>query len=277
MPPPPASPAAGPDGLDDVLARVAAGQLTPAQALDLLGPTEPDDEGAPAMADRPPTAAGGRRPRPPDYDGPRRLVLRTSARSIQITTDPSVHEVAIDGDHELHRDGDDLVVENPTALEDRTGRYSYASSIARALPQLGSTLVIRMNPDLALAAELNAAALKLHGTPAGIRLRLLATSVKFDGYVGSVDIDAAASSIKGVMTLVGQNRIDCESTSCKLSLSPNSDVTIRSQNQMGKMVLPGAVVKGAITGSESAESVIGQGRGSLAIEATMSSVVIAIQ
>jgi hypothetical protein len=247
--------------IDTVLARVAAGELTPGQALDLLGPDERADEQAP------PPAAG--------VPGKiRRIVLQTSARAIQISTDPSVAEVSVFGDHEMRRSGDSLVIESPSALDDRAGRYSLAASIARAIPQIGSALEIRMNPALVLEGDLSAAAIKMQGAPAGLRLRLLASSLKIAGYVGSVDIDASSSSIKGEMTLYGQNRIDCESSSCKLSISEKSDITIRAQNQLGKLVLPTSVTKGSITGAERVESVIGRGRGSLAIDATMSSVII---
>jgi hypothetical protein len=271
--------------IDDVLARVAAGELTPSQALDLLGPaddevTGPGDRtaasGAPGGARDPgsrPQAAEPSRPRPPGSDQVRRLVLRTSARAIQLSTDPAVAEVSIFGDHEMRRDGESLIVENPTALGDRPGRYSVASSIAAAIPHLGSSIEIRMNPSLFLDAELNAAGIKLRGAPAGMRMRLLACALKVDDFVGSVDIDASSSSIKGVMALVGQNRIDCESSSCKLVLTPDSDIRINAINQMGKVVLPSIVSKGSLT-ADVRQAVIGRGRGTLSVEATMSSVVI---
>ena len=125
-----------------------------------------------------------------------------------------------------------------------------------------------------LDAELNAAGIKLRGAPAGMRMRLLACALKVDDFVGSVDIDASSSSIKGVMALVGQNRIDCESSSCKVVLARGSDVTIRAQNQMGKIVLPTVVSKGSLTTSDLSQATVGRGRGTLSIESTMSSVVI---
>jgi hypothetical protein len=271
--------------IDEVLARVAAGELTPGQALDLLGPAEEITFGEDAVdaaaasprqapRDVPPPAAKATRPRPPGSDQVRRLVLRTSARSVQVSTDPAVAEVSIFGEHELRRDGESLIIENPSALDDRPGRYSVASSIARAIPHLGTSIEIRMNPSLFLDAELNAAAIRLRGAPAGLRMRLLACALKVEDLVGSIDIDASSSSIKGTMTLVGQNRIDCESSSCKVVLARGSDVTIRAQNQMGKIVLPTVVSKGSLTTSDLSQATVGRGRGTLSIESTMSSVVI---
>src|SRR5260221_12345574 len=117
--------------LDTVLARVAAGELTPGQALDLLGPDERADEPAAPPAGGVPRAV-------------RRIVLQTSARAIQISTDPSVAEASVYGDHEMRRSGDSLVIESPSALDDRAGRYSLAASIARAIPQIGSALAHRI-------------------------------------------------------------------------------------------------------------------------------------
>src|SRR6478672_7490912 len=112
--------------IDEVLARVAAGELTPGQALDLLGPTEAEAE---ALDD--PFLV---RPTPGGDEPLKRIVLRTSARNIQLSTDSSVAEVAIGGDHEVRRSGDSLVIENPSPLDDRPGHYSLVMSLARALP-----------------------------------------------------------------------------------------------------------------------------------------------
>jgi hypothetical protein len=276
--------------LDFVLARVAAGELTPEKALALLGPsstapTPPRSTPGDAGTERPsgPPPASPRPPDPPpasasplgDTVGLRRVLLRTSARSIQIWGDPSVAEISITGEHELHRDGDSMVIENPSGvLTDRPGYYTLASTIVRALPHMASNLVIRVNPSLTLLADLSASSLKVQGPIRSLRVSLLASSLKVHDFVGSLDVDAVSSSVKGELTLVGENQIDCESSSCKLVLSSRSDVAIRARNQLGKVVLPSSGIHRAITEPDVSEVVIGAGRGYLDIDATMSTVMI---
>ena len=134
--------------LDDVLQRVAAGELAPEEALALLDPspgptppTEPSDAppaggrffgydpsagatDAPPLDDEPasfaveevwaPPLPGTGIPAADDLvPGAPIVRLRTSYRRIHVVADPAIAEVFVTGAHALHRDGAAFVIENP--------------------------------------------------------------------------------------------------------------------------------------------------------------------
>src|SRR5436305_9561151 len=86
------------DDLEAVLRRVAAGELTPEDALRNLGaPAKPAPTG-----DEPVTA----------------IRLKTSYRSVQVLTDPTVAQLHVLGEHSIRRSGGVLEVSTAGPLDD---------------------------------------------------------------------------------------------------------------------------------------------------------------
>jgi len=299
--------------VDVILQRVASGELSPEAAHALLtasgGQGTPADTpawGAPGAGRATTTEPGGGRPttepgsahpttepgggRPttePGAGGSGTTVkVNASYRTVEVIADASVRELAVEGRHTVHREDGVLVVEATdlplTFGEGREGaptgpRFSFDDlprSLAWARSWKAQNLVVRVNPALAVEVEAVGAAVRLRGLTGGLKLRLVASGATVDGLRGRLDLDAFTSSVKGNAVLVGTGRLQCESSSVKLTVGGASDVTITSHNRLGKVVLPDAVSTAGLADSETTTSRLGAGSGRLEIDALMSSVVL---
>jgi hypothetical protein len=295
------------EDLDDILRRVASGELTPEAALPLIDaatsasapPPTPPGEGSPHWgtpeAGSAGEAHGSDTPKGSDRERPRSVRIAVSYRSADVIADPSVDQVVVVGDHTVRRDGDVLVVESlalpgfgefGSAREEqaergergeRGGPFSFASlprSLAWARAMKDQHLVIRVNPALPIEVDAAATGLRIRGCEGGARIRLVASSLKADRLRGPLDLDALSSSVKGTIVITGESRIACESASVKLALLPGSDVRMSATNRLGKVVLPESRSKTGLSDAQTIESVVGDGSGRLAVDAVMSSVML---
>lgn len=284
---------------EDVLRRVAAGELTPEQALPLLdaagasataASAEDGDGDGPAAADPLPPAG------PPAWGtadsaevDPAVTAIRVHAsyRSVEIIADPTVAQLTVTGHHTVRRDGTTLVVESqdrPTAPgadgepgSRPLGGFTFADlprGLAWAKAWTEQRLVVRVNPELPLELDAAGASVRVSGIEGGATLRVIAAALKLERVRGPLDIDALSSSVKGFAAPTGRSRIACESSSVKLLLGAGTDVTITARNRLGKVVLPTVVSTGGLVDPEVTRAVVGQGRGELLIEAVMSSVML---
>jgi hypothetical protein len=277
--------------MEEILRRVAAGELTPQEALPLLdaagarradgaAPNGTGDE-APAWGTPPgPQITEPGQPEPPT--GPVRVVrINASYRPVQIVADPSVAEAFVIGEHTVRREGSVLVVEG-TGLrfggDDESGpRFSFSQlpqTIAWARSLQSERLLVRVNPALPFELDAVGSSVRISGGEAGAKMRLLAAAVKVDTLRGPLDVDASSSSLKGTIGPSGTSRIAAESSSVKVSLLAGTGVRIHVRNRMGKVVVPSGVTKGDMVEPGIRDSVVGDGSGELAVEAVMSSVAI---
>jgi hypothetical protein len=266
---------------EEILHRVAAGELTPEQALPLLdaaraeAPSAPAPE-APAWGTRP-----GPVPAPAVGEGPQRVRVAVSYRSLRVLADPGVDGAFVSGEHTVRREGDALVVEAsglPTGGDDEPqGQFSFSNlprTLARAREIQRQDLTVRFNPRLPLEVDVAGASVRIVGGEAGARIRLLASALKVDSLRGPIDLDAVSSSVKGTLGPTGSSRISAESSSVKVGLVAGTGVRISARNRMGKVVLPGGATKGDMVDPGLRDAVVGDGRGELTVEAVMSSVLI---
>lgn len=274
--------------LEDVLRRVAAGEITPEEALTRLdGPqarpsesheqqNEPTDE---PPYGTPPTAQA--EPSGPVTDL-KAVRITTAYRSLEVIADPSVSEAIVSGPHTVRRDGGVLVVDTPdlpTLFNDDTegGRFSFAAlprGLAWARSWRDHQLSVRVNPRMPVEIDGCGLSLRLAGAEAGARIRLVASAAKVERVRGPIDVDAVSSSVKGTIEPTGESRIAAESSSVKVSLLEGSGVRITANNRMGKVVLPSGPVTSTSTIAETRDTVVGDGRGHLTVESLMSSVLI---
>ena len=270
--------------LDDLLKRVAEGRLSPEDALRLIDgepvPTGGDtlhEPGGTSPDDTHDRAAAGR---------VRVVRLLAAYRQVTVVADPTVTQVHVTGNHTVRQEGEVLVVEgswNPFGGrgdgDDGGLRFAF-SALPRGLswgpsgPE--SNLTVRINPEVRLEVDATGASLRISGPEAGVRLRLLASSLKVDRLRGPLDLDARTSSVKGSLGPSGQSRIGAEQSSVKVTLLRGTSLRLTATNRMGKVILPGRVSKDGGFG-ETIHDLVGGGEGALVVDASMSSIMIAAE
>jgi hypothetical protein len=266
--------------IEEILRRVAGGELTPEEALPLLDAARATSE-PPRAAPQPEPAPAWGTPDAALTEGTTAIRINASYRSVDIVADATVTQVAVSGQHTVRREGTVLVVESQdtpfSGDGERGGGFSFADlprGLAWAKSWKDQRLVVRVNPELPVELDAAGASIKVSGFDAGAKLRLIASALKLERMRGPLDIDALTSSVKGFAAPTGTSRIACESSSVKLILGAGSDVHIRARNRMGKVVLPTSVSKGGLVDPDVAEATVGAGRGELTVEAVMSSVIL---
>jgi hypothetical protein len=276
---------------EEILRRVAAGELTPEEAMPLLDgarvaaqPASSAGTDGPSWGTPPGPELRDLRGEPADVSeggAPRLVRLAVSYRSLRVLADPGVDGAFVSGEHTVRRDGDALVVEAsglPTGGDDEPqGSFSFSNlprTLSRARDIQRQDLTVRFNPRLPLELDVAGASVRVVGGEAGARIRLLASALKVDVLRGPIDLDAVSSSVKGTLGPTGSSRISAESSSVKVGLVAGTGTRISARNRMGKVVLPTGVTKGDMVDPGLRECVVGDGRGELSVESVMSSVVI---
>jgi hypothetical protein len=258
--------------------------------LDKAPEPPPYDPVTAGVAGTDPPAADPGADAPPAYEPPdepvpdapvagrglRTVKVRTLANALEVYADPGVAEVLVtSGSVTLRRDGDTVIVEQDRGRVPDGGRYAFVNHLGRTLasiPGIDQRIVLRVNPAVLVDIDVSAVSVKIWGCEGGLRLRLAASSAKFDRVTGPITIDAQASSIKGSARVTGEGHIRAESSSVKLGLREGSDVRIQYRNSMGKVVLP--MGRSRTAGSRARTATVGRGTGRLMIDATMSSVIV---
>ena len=297
--------------LDDVLRRVAAGELSPEDAVRELGPQQPaaaagsstpaDAPPAPVYGTPPPAgahvpddgvqdpppagASGGTTATQGTANGPVLGVrLRVAYRSVEVVGDPDVAEAVVSSPYVMRREGGFWVVEasdGPPIFgergEDGGQRFSFSAlprTVAWARSWKDHALVLRMNPALPVELDVIGCSVRLSDIEAGARIRLVASSLKADRLRGPLDLDAASSAVKGSIGPSGRSRIVAEQSSVKAALLAGTGLRIRAENRMSKIALPSSTAVSAGFDVETLETTVGHGEGQLLIEALMSTVAL---
>jgi hypothetical protein len=101
-------------------------------------------------------------------------------------------------------------------------------------------LVVRVNPDLVVDAEVTAGSLSVDNVHALGRIRVTAggATLKGMGRVEDALIQAGTATVEGVLR-AGRSRVRCESGSLTVTLLAGSSVTIRGDAQVGRISWPG--------------------------------------
>jgi hypothetical protein len=291
-----------------ILRRVADGSLSPSEAAEQLaaleeGPTGETVQGEGPGAGAPPPWA----PVPGPATTTREVKIRGTFRAVEIIGDPSVHEATAEGRHVAHHEGDTLVIDGggfdlDDDDDDDDGdwfRFNRAQSYRRVGMRIRSTgaLQIRMNPDLALDAKVEAGPLTIRHVHGPIKARVSAGPLKIEEFEGPLNLHVAAGPIKARGTLDhGDSRIQCEAGSVNLHLTHGSSVRVKANATLGKVHLfgrrdrdrdenrefhwedftgPGVGrVLGDVLGKlgDNHEATIGAGEGTLEVEVAMGAV-----
>ncbi|HEX6235047.1 MAG TPA: hypothetical protein VFZ63_18095 [Jiangellaceae bacterium] len=224
----------------EILEDVAAGRLHPTEAAALL---DESDEAEPE-SERPTAAAeGAGTPAPPALPAIERIEVRATSRRVRLLGDPSVREFAVDGPHQVRREGSTLHITGdtqPMPTDDTFvlitgGRFrEVADRLQRGLGQ-NLELTVRVRPDLAVGAEVIAGSLHTEGVRGLDHVRATAASLRVQDAEAPLDLLVQAGSAQ-VTTRQnrGRSRIRCESGSLTLKLLEGTDARVRHDVQLGK-------------------------------------------
>ncbi len=173
-----------------------------------------------------------------------RISVRAVARRVRIVGDGSVATASVDGPHVLRRSGSVLEVtsdgDQGPSLDGFILRPPRSFDDLRALG-LGKELLVRVNPTIAVDAEVTAGMLTTEGVPFLGRVRVTAGGATLDRVAEASDVlvQAGSASIRGDLAS-GRSRVRCESGSLDIELGDRSNVTVRTEVQLGKVSWAGA-------------------------------------
>src|SRR5713101_2015122 len=144
----------------EILNQVASGKISAEEGAARLDSLESVESASPA---------GASRPAPPPFQaapsGTRRVRVASAIGSAEIVGDPTVAYAVAEGPHRARQDGDTMVIEQGPIGED--DHFSFSRSDRRGVMDsidFGRRKIkVRMNPDLALAVQVNAGSLRIEG------------------------------------------------------------------------------------------------------------------
>lgn len=283
-----------------ILEAVAAGRISPEEAAARLGQAPGED------SRRPPPPPRGPGPTV------RVVQVRAAARTVRVVGDPMVAEVAAEGLHQVRREGDTLVVtahrrddeggwgggsfafvgpdlgwlaRRAWSEAERRGRGRGRSWARAEWPpppwgrpdwrdwhRLVEPLVVRVNPALAVEADVSAGSLTVSGLLGSLEVDVSAGSAALEDVVGPVTVRAQAASVRLRGRLErGASLIRCDAGSVSVTLEAGSSVKVTARAELGRVTLASAGNDWAL-GQTTKELVVGDGRASLDIEATMGAI-----
>ncbi|NYI71832.1 hypothetical protein GGQ54_002392 [Naumannella cuiyingiana] len=172
--------------------------------------------------------------------GVRRVSIRVVGRRVRVLGDPGVTTAEVDGQHVLRRSGD--VVE--IISEGDVGPSMQGFSLFRPPRSfddvksmgLGKELVVRINPELVLDAEVTGGSLRTESIDLLGKVRVTVGGARLIGIAEAEDvlIQAGPGTVTGTIT-TGRSRVRCESGSLTVALGADSNVTVHAESQLGRV------------------------------------------
>jgi hypothetical protein len=195
--------------------------------------------------------------------------------SAEIVGDSSVAYAVADGPHRVRQDGDTMIIEQGPL--DEHDHFSFSRSDRRALIDTMDIsrrkLTVRMNPDLALTAQVNAGSLRIEGIHGAITGEILAGSCRISDFASPVDLSIQAGNLSASGLLAGgASKVRCEMGNVTINLDKGSSVKVTARTTLGKVAVDGTGGEQIILGQSGKEVTVGSGAGSLDIECTMGNV-----
>jgi len=252
----------------EILNQVASGKISAEEGAARLDSLESVESASPAGASRPAPPA-------PQPSGARRVRVASAIGSAEIVGDPSVAYAVAEGPHRARQDGDTMVIEQGPL--DENDHFSFNRADRRALidsMDIGRRkLIVRMNPDLALTAHLNAGSLRIEGVHGPITGEVLAGSCRITDFASPVDLSIQAGNLSASGRLAGgASKVRCEMGNVTINLDKGSSVRVTARTTLGKVAVDGGGGEQIILGQSGKEVTVGSGAGTLDIECTMGNV-----
>ena len=223
-------------------------------------------ESTPVAAAAEPTAG---EPRGKAANGVERISVRAVGRRVRIVGETSVATLSADGPHVLRRNGTTLEVSSDGEIGPSLDGFSILRGVPRSLEDiralgLGKELLIRVNPALEVDVEVTAGQLNTERVPHLGKVRVTAGGAKLLDVtdVNDVLVQAGSATIKGTITS-GRHRVRAESGSLSITLGDDSNVTVKSDAQLGRVSWSGG------HSGAGDEVVMGHGNARLDVEVVM--------
>jgi len=229
---------------------------------------EPEPTEAPEVPE-PAAASEGKGPRTKGTNGVDRITVRVVGRRVRIVGETSVATLSADGPHVLRRNGSTLEVSSDGEIGPSLDGFSILRGVPRSLEDfralgLGKELLLRVNPALAVDVEVTAGQLNTERVPHLGKIRVTAGGAKLLDVteVHDVLVQAGSATIKGTITQ-GRHRVRAESGSLSITLGDDSNVTVKSDSQLGRVSWAGG------HSGAGDEVVMGHGNARLDVEVVM--------
>lgn len=202
-----------------------------------------------------------------------RIKVRCVTGRLRIIGDESVATVSAVGPHTLRRIGELVQITSETDIGPSLEGFNLfnpprSGEDLRSIG-FGKELVIRVNPSIKLDVEVTAGGMRVNDVLHLGDVRITGGNASIHGVTSldSVLVQAGNATIAGAIQS-GRGTINVESGNCKLSLSQESNVTVKAETKAARVSWPGTV-HGAID-----EYVIGNGSAKLEISAVAGNVSI---
>ena len=188
---------------------------------------------------------------------------------MRIVGETSVATLSADGPHVLRRNGTTLEVSSDGEIGPSLDGFSILRGVPRSLEDiralgLGKELLLRVNPALEVDVEVTAGQLSTERVPHLGKVRVTAGGAKLLDVtdVNDVLVQAGSATIKGTISS-GRHRVRVESGSLSITLGDDSNVTVKSDAQLGRVSWAGG------HSGAGDEVVMGHGNARLDVEVVM--------
>ena len=253
----------------EILTQVAAGKISAeegAARLESLDATEmpPPAEAAPAPTV---TRAG--------TSDTRRIKVVSQFGSAEIVGDPSVAFVVAEGPHRARQDGDTMVIDHLPFDDSDNFTFSRGDRriVNNSIDLHRRNLSVRMNPQLALLASVQAGSVRIEGVQGPIDGEVQAGNCRISGFRGPLNFVIQAGNLSASGRLdSGASKVRCEMGSVKVHLEKGSSVRVTARTTLGKLSIDTEGSDQVILGQTGKEVTVGGGSGSLDLECTMGNV-----
>jgi hypothetical protein len=257
------------DARREILTQVAAGEITAEEGAARLGSLD----APPSDAVKPPSSAPES---PPVSSTSRQVKVLSQFGSAEIVGDPSVAFAFAEGPHRARQDGDTMVIEHQPLDEDDTFSFGQGGSrriVVNGINLQRRKLTVRMNPDLALVANVQAGNVRVDGVHGPITGEVQAGNCVVSDFRGALNLVVQAGNVQATGRLdSGASKVRCEMGSVKIHLERGSSVRITTRTTLGKVAVEGPGAERAAIAKGGREATIGSGAGTLEVECTMGSV-----
>lgn len=253
----------------EILSQVANGTLTAeegAARLDSLEAARPARE----------TATATQASALPAGTSTRQVKVLSQFGSAEVVGDASVAYAVADGPHQARQEGDTMVIEH-VPFEDNNsfsfGRGDQRRIVINGFDIQRRKLTVRMNPDLALVANVQAGNVRVEGVHGPISSEVQAGNCRVEDFRGPLNLVVQAGNVSASGRLEsGASKVRCEMGSVKINLEKGSSVRITARTTLGKVAIEGDGGERAMVGQSGRDVTIGSGAATLEVECTMGNV-----
>ena len=250
----------------EIVDQVATGKITPEEGAARLDSLESRESGPPSEPSAPAATATA---------AARRVKVASVIGSAEIVGDPSIAYAVAEGPHRARQDGNTLVIEQGPL--DESDSFSFGRGDRRtfvnSMDPGRRKLKVRMNPDLALTAQVNAGSLRVEGVHSAITADVLGGSCKISDFTSPLELSIQAGNLSASGRLdSGASKVRCEMGNVTINLERGSSVKVTARTTMGRVSVESGGAEPVILGQSAKQVMVGSGAGSLDVDCTMGNV-----